>query len=300
MQPLSFSRRRVLQLAGSASGALCWSVTIPAAENVKPLSFVIVTDTHLGRKDNSAAEKNWLKAVAEIEEAPAQFVLHLGDIVDGGRESQYPIYQETRELLNKPIHEIPGNHDPVDLFQKYVSKETDRTFDYGDVRFLLFNNAHRDSHDGFITENQISWLDNQCADTVARKLKVVICCHVPIHANKHPDRGWYVKPATGQKQFYEFRKKYDDRILACLHGHFHNGIRGWQDHGRTAEILCPSVCYNQNRNLTQHISDGTADGFVVDELRPGYVMAELGNGRLVLRYKPLGQEFNGSWSSNGS
>ena len=141
----------------TAPGAvfLC-SRSLPAAKGVAPLRFVIVSDTHLGRKDNQSAERNWRKAISEINATDAEFVLHLGDVVDRGREAQYSVYTESRELLKKPIHEIPGNHDPVDLFERHIVRPIDRFVDYGGVRFLLFNNSRRDSHDGFISTRQLS------------------------------------------------------------------------------------------------------------------------------------------------
>ena len=297
MPDSSPTNRRTFIITAAASSTLAYSYSLPAAEKLKQTKFIIVSDTHLGRKDNAAAERNWRQAISEINALPGQFVLHLGDVVDAGRAEQYPIYEATRKLLNKPIHEIPGNHDPVELFRKHVANEIDRHVDYNGIRFLLFNNAHRDSHDGFITPQQVDWLAGQLRDAQQQQFKVVICCHVPIHANKHPDRGWYVKPADGQGSFYELRKQYSDTLLACFHGHFHNGIRGWRDHGQTAEVLLPSVCYNQNRNLSQHLATGKADGFFVDELRPGFVLAELGNGRLKLRYKPLGAETDAHYAA---
>jgi len=299
------NRRQLLVSSAAGAAVFSWSSTLtyrlPAAESVEPLSFVIVTDTHLGRNDNDYSLKNWRKSIAEINELPGAFVLHLGDVVDGGRAAQYPIYVESRKALAKPIHEIPGNHDPVELFTKHVAPKTDRSFDVGHVRFVLFNNAHRDSHDGFIATAQLKWLEAQFAEAATKDLKIVVCCHVPIHSNKSPDRGWYVKPENGQKAFYELHLRHADRMLACFHGHFHNGIRGWRDHSETVEALCPSVCYNQNRNLKDRIAEGKATGFFVPELRPGYVIAELGAGKLTLRYKPLGEELNGeyaaAWSS---
>ena len=290
MNALSMNRRQMLATGVAAGASLQCTYRLAAAEDVKPLSFVIVSDTHLGRKDSEYSEKNWRQAIEEINHQPGQFILHLGDVVDSGREAQYPIYAETRQQLTKPIHEIPGNHDPVDLFTQHVAEKTDRSVDCGGIRFVLFNNAHRDSHNGFISAAQNAWVARQCEEAARENLKVVICCHVPIHSNRNPDRGWYVKPVDGQQEFYETLQRHSDRMVACLHGHFHNGIRGWRDHGRTVEVLCPSVCYNQNRNLTQHLADGKTTGFFVDELRPGYVLAELGNGRLTLRYKPLGSD----------
>ncbi|MEZ5431211.1 MAG: metallophosphoesterase [Verrucomicrobiales bacterium] len=48
------------------------------------------------------------------------FVLHLGDVVDGGREEQYPRYLAGRKAITKTVLEIPGNHDPADLFQRHL------------------------------------------------------------------------------------------------------------------------------------------------------------------------------------
>ena len=281
--------------AGCLAGITTWR--LPAADKLEEFSFVIASDSHLGRNDDPTAEKQWRQAIAELNAAQGDFVLHLGDVVDSGREAQYPIYAAMRKELKKPIYEIPGNHDPHELFEKHVRSPIDGSFDHGGVRFLLLGNAHRDSHDGFITPEQIAWLDKQSTEATAKDLHVVLCLHVPVHANSHPDRGWYVKPADGQTAFYDLVKKHADRWLACLHGHFHNGIRGWRDRGQLLEVLCPSVCYNQDRKLEEHIKSGAAKGFYVDELRPGYLLATLGKGRLTLRYKPLGAEMHGDYSA---
>lgn len=44
----------------------------------------------------------------------------VGDVVDGGREAQYAVYQETRRTIREPVYEIPGNHDPQELFEKHI------------------------------------------------------------------------------------------------------------------------------------------------------------------------------------
>lgn len=284
-------------LAGTAGLIALGSCKLPAAEGLDEFSFVIVSDTHLGRQDSRAPERQWKAAIAEINEAPGDFALHLGDVVDQGREPQYPLYAELRKTLKKPIHEVPGNHDPVALFEKHIAAPIDRAFDHAGVRFVLFNNAHTDSHLGFITPEQIAWLDKQFAEAAEKKLKIVVGCHVPIHKNSPPDRAWYVKPEEGQTAFYELLDRHADRFLAVFHGHFHNGIRGWRDHKNVVEVLCPSICYNQNRSLELALKAGKTDGFFVEELRPGYVLVTLGQGKLTLRYKPLGAEQHGEYAA---
>jgi 3',5'-cyclic AMP phosphodiesterase CpdA len=289
---MSFDRRSLLA-AAAALPLSTLSRRLAAAEGLKPLRFVVVSDTHLGKGDSESPGRNWSKAIDEINGLPGEFVLHLGDVVDGGREPYYPKYAEARAGLKKPIHEIPGNHDPEELFRKYVSPEIDRAVDYGGVRFVLLGNARRDSHLGFVTPLQIKWLGEQFADAAKHDLKLVLCCHVPVHTNAHPDRGWHVKPADGQTGLYELVDRHADRFIALLHGHFHNGIRGWRDRGGLLETVLPSVLYNQDRGWKQK----GAAGFVLDEFRPGYTLATLGEGKLTLEYKVLGGEVNGRYES---
>jgi len=285
--------RRTLLAAAAALPALSFSRRLFAAEGLPALRFIVVSDTHLGKGDSPSPGRNWSKAIDEINGLPGEFVLHLGDVVDSGREPYYPQYAEFRTKLKKPIHEIPGNHDPDDLFRKYVSAQIDRSVDYGGVRFVLLGNAHRDSHLGFVTPAQLAWLAEQFAEAAAKNLRIVLCSHVPAHTNAHPDRGWHVKPADGQTGLYELIDKHADRVVALLHGHFHNGVRGWQDRRRLVEVVLPSVLYNQDRGWKQK----GAAGFVLDEFRPGYTLATLGEGKLTLEYKVLGAEVNGRYEA---
>jgi hypothetical protein len=228
-----------------------------------------------------------------MNDGTASFVLHLGDVVDGGREQQYPLYVQARAKLHKPVFEVPGNHDPQTLFDKYIREEVDTSFERDGIRFVLFNNSDPASHMGFIKPAQLKWLAAQCAAAAKADQFIVLACHVPVHANRHPDRGWYVKPEDGQSEFYALLEQHRRRVLFMAHGHFHNGIRGWSDHSPLVEFSVPSNCYNQDRGLIAK----QAPGFAVDEFRPGYVTATLGRGKLRLDYKPLQAESKAYYES---
>lgn len=284
--PRRLSRRSfVASLAAGAGVTVLRPRCLRAAGRDLPaVSFVVVSDTHLGYRDREDAARRWAGTAAEIDRAEGDFVLHLGDVVDGGREAQYPVYREHRKRIRKPVREIPGNHDPRELFEKHIRRPVDAAFDHKWLRVLLVGNARTDSHDGFLSRDQIAWIDGQCRDAAEREMYVAIAMHVPAHTNRHPDRGWHVKPDHGQKELYETLARHRDRILALMHGHFHNGIRGWEDHAPLHEIVFPSALYNRDRRLGQQ----KAPGYNLPEFRPGYTLVTIRDGAMALRYKPVG------------
>jgi len=281
------SRRQFLFSTGAGFGSL---TLIPpcfagGSKSKRPkLSLVVVSDTHLGYRDQESAARQWEKTADEIGKTSAAMVLHLGDVVDGGREAQYPVYLKTRATIGKPLHEIPGNHDPQPLFEKYIRKQVETVVEHNWLRFLLLNNSRTDSHDGFLSETQLAWIEAKCREAKQDGKYVVLCMHVPAHSNRHPDRGWYVKPENGQQELYEIATRYRDRVLCLMHGHFHNGIRGWDDHAPVHEIIFPSALYNRDRRLEEQ----QAPGYNLPEFRPGYTLVTIDGNVMRLRYQPVG------------
>jgi hypothetical protein len=109
--------------------------------------------------------------------------------------------------------------------------------------------------------------------------------HVPAHDNTdHAVIGSFVKPANGQRDFYDLLDRHKSRVLALVHGHFHCGLRGWESRSPLQEIVFPSTLYNRNLLLGAR----RAAGFNLPEFRPGYVLAGIGKDGLTLRYKPVG------------
>ena len=273
------------QSAAAVSTLLTTDLALAETSGRKPIELAVISDTHIGYRDQESARAQWGRTSDELARCDAKFVLHLGDVVDGRRVAQYDNYKKERERIGKPVHEIPGNHDPAEAFAEHLRSKIDTVVDHEWLRCVLLSNAHTDSHDGFFTDEQLTWLERKCDEAKSDDRLVVIACHVPVHANNHPDRGWFVKPADGQIRFYEIAKKHRERLLGVFHGHFHNGIRGWTDHDGLREVCFPSVLYNQDRKLEEQ----KAVGFNPTEFRPGYCLATIGDGRLTLRYKPTGQ-----------
>jgi 3',5'-cyclic AMP phosphodiesterase CpdA len=287
MESLTCTRREVLScIAGGTSLALSPVCLAKPERSLSKLRFLVISDTHLGHKNSITAEKRWIQAAAELSTTTGDLVLHLGDIVDGGREEQYAVYLREREKIGKPVYEIPGNHDPLALFRKHIRKQVDVAVDHEWLKFVLVSNARTDSHDGFLTDDQLQWIESQCIAASKQGQYVMLCLHVPVHSNRHPDRGWYVKPEQGQTKLYEIISRHKQQIVAMMHGHFHNGIRGWKDDEGIHEICMPSVLYNLDRGLEKQ----KAPGFNPIEFRPGYTLVTIDKGVMTLDYKPLGAE----------
>jgi 3',5'-cyclic AMP phosphodiesterase CpdA len=178
------------------------------------------------------------------------------------------------------VHEIPGNHDPLDGFQKHIRQEIDTVVEHEWLRILMINNARRDSHFGFITAEQIEWLTKQCELAAQKDQLILFAMHVPVHTNQKPDRGWYVKPENGQESFYELMKKHEKQVIALFHGHFHYGLRGWDDHRPVHEVSFPSALWNAD----PHLDQTALNGYHPIEFRPGFTCVKIRNNAIELRF----------------
>jgi hypothetical protein len=156
--------------------------------------------------------------------------------------------------------------------------------------------AHRFAR-RFLERRAATWTESQLADAAKHDMLAIVCMHVPAHSNKHPDRGWHIKPEHGQRELYSALARHSGRVLALFHGHFHNGLRGWDDaapQGQEArpvhEICFPSALYNQDRKLTEQ----QAPGYNVAEFRPTYCVVTLDQGKMQVQLRVVGQGDAGS------
>ncbi len=118
MTPIS--RREFLPIAAGSTALVLRPQCLRAEGDRKKLSFIVVTDTHLGYRDKDSALRQWDLTAEELATAEGDIVLHLGDLVDQGREEKYLQYIKIRYAICKPVYEIPCNHDPYELFHKYI------------------------------------------------------------------------------------------------------------------------------------------------------------------------------------
>jgi 3',5'-cyclic AMP phosphodiesterase CpdA len=257
-----------------------------AADPKPDFSFALVTDTHLG-KPGADYVKRMADVVTEINAAPAAFTVFCGDLVDHGEtpanQKLYGQWVELAKGLKAEWTAVPGNHDPAAQFTRHVRKETESVIDFKGCRLIGFADAEPNpGHMGVVTEDQLKWLQARLDE--AKGKRVILAAHVIYHENKHPDVGWYIKDKASREPFGKLLAA-SKQVVAFFAGHFHCGMRGWDDtaHG-IHEVILPCASYNNDRKLDK------APGFAVREFRPAWVRVDVFDSKLVLHYKRVGAD----------
>ncbi|PKA66170.1 Manganese-dependent ADP-ribose/CDP-alcohol diphosphatase [Apostasia shenzhenica] len=93
-----------------------------------------------------------------------------------------------------------------------------------DRRFLMFNGA--------LGEEQIQWLDEVLKDSMKRRQKVIICCHLPLH----PDAAYPESLLWNYEEVLEVIYRYSC-VKVCFSGHDHKGGYSVDSHGIHHRVL---------------------------------------------------------------
>ena len=277
-----------------AAGAGLLTRMLPAQQTQpdagRAFRFALITDTHLGRGGDTPAEQ-MRRAVEEINASRAEMTICCGDLVNAGgvpgNEKHYPRWLEIAGGLAQPWYAVPGNHDPLERFTKHVRPDTDFVVDApggARFRFICFRDAKPNpDHQGVVTDEQLKWLDDRLAESRRDGRRALLVSHVIFHENHKPDVGWMIQ--ENRAAFAELLKRHARTIAAFFAGHFHSGLRGWDDTFGIHEVVLPSCCWNfQGTRLRG------APGYTYDEDRPAWVLAEASDTTLKLSYKPLGAD----------
>ncbi|MBO9545966.1 metallophosphoesterase [Caulobacter sp.] len=205
-------RRQTLQCLGWAgtgalfamSGGVARSTTLDRATTAPaaPLSFVQISDTHLGfgkaaNPDTTATLRETIGRIKMLPRKP-DFVVHTGDITHLATPQQFDLAQQVFSELGVPVFAIPGEHDIVDgsdprpflaRFGKDAKGDGWYSFDIGGTHFVALNNALvlGDMGMGTLGRAQLDWLKADLAPLPA-STPIVALSHFPL---------WSLQPAWG-------------------------------------------------------------------------------------------------------
>jgi hypothetical protein len=157
--------------------------------------FAIVSDRTSGHRPGV-----FRRAVDVLNLLQPQFVLSVGDLVEGSSEDRSVVDGQWREFeaevgrLQMPFFYVPGNHDLANRAMTRFWRERygrrSYHFVYRDVLFLILNSDDPPGGDGGIGAEQLAGLRRALADNAGARWTVV-CLHRPLWAQANaPTNGW--------------------------------------------------------------------------------------------------------------
>ena len=154
------------------------------------------------------------KSLEQIDLSKIDFVIITGDLVESGTYEDYVILKSELEKLlgNTPYILTLGNHDNKEAFYKgWFNKECNDPYntvnEIGELRIISFDNSQYKNSDGFISEEQYEWLENQLKGSTKKDTILMLHHHLikdQFTTTHHPFKGCFAeKPyfSTGSLSF---------------------------------------------------------------------------------------------------
>lgn len=209
-------RRKFIEHVGWTGLGLLWSVNAnglltacqvgkPTAKQsvaVTPLSFVQISDTHIGfhKPANDHVTDTLQKAIHAINALPVQpaFVVHTGDISHLSKPAEFDQAKQLLSQLKAPLFTLPGEHDTIgdrgkaydEAFPRKDEKEGLQVWDQGGIHFVAVTNVLDFGATGKGELGQAQ-LDLLTKDLAAQKsdTPIVVFSHIPLY-DLYPKWGW--------------------------------------------------------------------------------------------------------------
>lgn len=241
-----FKRRNALKCMAWAGAGVAWTLVggVPrsrllgsaqaADDELGGLSFVQLSDTHIGfNKDaNPDVIGSAKQAIAKINAMPFKpaFALHTGDVTHLSKASEFDAAQQLlSDIMARPIHFIPGEHDVLDdvpgsLFKERFGKgmlgDGWYSFDQGGAHFIGLVNVlgFSASGQGQLGAAQLEWVEKDLKGLSA-STPIIVFTHIPLWTLYAP---WGWGTADAEPLFAALRRF---GSVTALNGHIHQVIQ---------------------------------------------------------------------------
>jgi len=214
------------------------TVTPPPEKNA--FRVAIIGDRTGG---NSEGLKILERAIYEINQLDPDFVIHIGDKVQGYTWDQDEWIREADEFksymskLTMPWYSAEGNHDVTNPFRDPKDRTYEEltkkyfgplyySFDYKNSHFIIMYTDEAMKSVPVISDNQLQWLKSDLENT--NKTNIFIFMHKPI---------WDIENSNWDK-FHEIIKKFP--VRAVIAGHFHSYSKGFNKDGIQYYLIGPT------------------------------------------------------------
>ncbi len=177
--------------------------------------FAIVSDRTGGHR-----ARVFSQAVEQLNLLQPEFVLSVGDLIEGYSDKRERVEAEWREFqgylskLRMPFFYVPGNHDLANPFEERLWEEKFGRryyhFVYRNVLFLILDSEDPPSKEGGISEAQLAAVHKALADNKGVRWTVV-----SVH------RPMWTQPNLATNGWLEVEKALADRPYTVFAGHIH-------------------------------------------------------------------------------
>ncbi len=196
-----------------------------------PLSFVQISDTHIGFKKpaNEHVTDTLQKAVNAINALPnpPAFVVHTGDISHLSKPAEFDLAKQLLSQLKVPLFTLPGEHDTIgdrgkayeEAFPRKDVREGLQVWDQGGIHFVSLTNVLDFGATGTGKLGQAQ-LDLLAKDLEAQKqdTPLVVFSHIPLY-DIYPKWGWATADSA---QLISLLSRFAS--VTVLTGHIHQVI----------------------------------------------------------------------------
>jgi|GEM_PF-907922 len=235
---------------------------LPGSEDDIIFRFAGLGDPQLGFGGYEADKARFTLAVNQINRAGADLSLILGDMVHDNKAEQ--AYQDLAELANglKSPKYIRGNHEELDLFQKYFNEKSNYSFVHKGLRFVVIDAI---GNQRGLSNERLAWIELEFATATKANEEIVLALHVSPWQNNKKGAGKYNQIGPGRDRLRQLMKQH--KVLLCLSGHYHSAL--WHGEEEQTHYL---------------VLGGTA---IVSGGTFGWCLFDVYPDRIVMHHKPL-------------
>lgn len=252
------------------------------------LRFVHISDTHIsaddeyGRHHSPHSTREGAQAlVRQLNNLPFEpdFILHTGDVAYDPDPSAYHIAREILGEIRYPVYYLAGNHDYPTELQSMMLKRQEilpslyYTFEINGVQIIcLDTNGPAEPPRGFVTQEQLLWLETLCAADDSRPL--IVAVHHNLLPVGIPWLDDYMRTTNGE-DVHRAMLPARHRLRGVFSGHVHQNLDVYRDGILYTSTLSSWIQFHAWPEQIETIQDVNAD--------PGYSVVTLTRDQTYIR-----------------
>ena len=168
-----------------------------------PFKFAIIADNH-------AFFTSLHEVVDDINNnSEIKFVIHAGDMTDGGLQNEYLLVNKILKKINVPFFTVIGNHDclanGVDVYKQLYGK-LNYSFEYANSKFIFLNDNIWEFNN---KAPDFTWLEGEIKNN--SKVNLFVIAHIPPSSDEFND--------INENTYKTLMNSYN--VTMSIHGHVH-------------------------------------------------------------------------------